>query len=1584
VIVDNGGNGYSETGSWTTETVPSYGGNERYATSSGTGQNTATWQVPGLPSGLYQVQVSWHPYPNQAANAPYAIYDGSTLLQTVLVNQTQAASGASFGGVPFQTLAIVNIASGTLKVALSNTSNGTYIVADAVRVAPVTVSSTDLNWSASGDGITGPTTVNAQTPFTISRTYNITGAAAPGNYTISYYASSSPSSSQDLSKATLLGSETLSAAADLAVGNHARVSPMLQLPSGGTYYLVAKLIADPSWAESDSGNDTNDVAVAAQPVQVSGPMIVDNGTAGYSETGTWATESVPAYGGTERYATSSGTGQNTATWLVTGLASGFYQLQVSWHLYPNEASNAPYAIYDGSTLLQTVVANQTQAANGSSYGGVPFQTLATVQITSGTLKVVLSNAADGTYVVADAVRVAPVQVSNTDLNWSAPGDGITGPVAVNAQTPFTISRTYNVSGAAAPGSFIITYYASTSSSTSQDLSKAILLGSETLSAAADLVVGDHSGTSPSLQFASGGTYYLFAKLSSNGFMESDGAGDSNDVAVTAQPVQVSGPVIVDNGSAGYSETGTWATETVPSFGGTERYATSSGTGQNTATWQVTALASGFYQVQVSWHPYPNEATNAPYAIYDGSTLLQTLAVNQTQAANGSSYGGVPFQALATVQIASGTLKVVLSNAANGTYVVADAVRVAPVQVSGPPTVTTVSPTNGSTGVAIGTSVTVTFSEAMDSTTIGTSTILLKNPSNTSVPATVAYNAATDTATLAPTSSLAYSTTYTAVVVGGSANPHVQDVNGNALAANYTWTFTTVAPPPAANAGSNLTTNEGTVVTFAGSVTGGTAPLTYSWTFGDNGTANGTLTPTHTYVNKGSYTATLTVTDALSRSSQASATVTVNDVSPTAKITGIPSSATVGTAITLGNTVTSPSPLDTAAGFTYAWSVTKNGAAFASGAAANFTFTPDSVATFVVTLTATDKDSQTGSDTATIVTGNASNGLTVPQAHARIWWTAARLAAAKQWYAANPFTPSSTDALNNALLYVLTGNNTNAQNAISQLMNFTISSSELAGVASDNYRWGQWVPIVYDWCYNAMTAAQQQTFMTRYNGYTDIIMQKSWGGPGMPASNYFWGYLSNEFNWAIATYYENAKAQTYLQDALVTRWQNSFLPYAASGDALGGAPAEGSQYGPYMLSYPMTALTTAALMGSDLFQKTNFYKEALFQTIYSTTPSSAATGYYQTFWYGDDETDTAADSSYLGDFMTAMAQEWANVPAGQYARQWLNTVQPAVDNYVLSTDPGGAALNFSSLPTDYYAPGAGYLYTRDQWGAQGTSLVLQLGQPDGDGHQHQDAGSFQMWSNGQWLSTNDRGYSVALADGTWIADTAAQNGLLFNGSGESTQPNAEPQVLRLQSTATYSYAAVDLTPDYRSSDSRYDNPAVNHVEREFLYIKPMKTLVVLDRVDATSAGVTKSFLVHFPNAPTINGNTVIGTAGNQQLNLTSLTSGAAFNVVNEGSNGQYRLAENIAGAAQGYLLNVLQATSVGGPTVAVSMTQNATSWTISLDSAALGHAVIVLQAGMTTNGGTIGYSATGVPTSSTSLLDHVQTIQVTNAGPIWGN
>jgi hypothetical protein len=315
-------------------------------------------------------------------------------------------SGPSFGGVTFQTLATVNVTSGTLKVVLSNTGNGSYIVADALRAAPVPVSNTDLNWSAAGDGIVGPATLSQQTGFTIARTYTISGAAAPSSFTIAYYASMSANPAQNLSKATFLGKETVSAAADLAVGNHTGTSPTFQFTNGGGYTLFAVLNADNSFTESDAANDTNNLAVSAQQTAVSGPVLVDNGDPTYSETGTWTTQSDKgAYGGSDRYTPASGNGSTTATWVVTGLASGTYAVEASWGPYYNQSTNAPYALYDGGTLVQVVTADQTKTPSGASAGGVPFQILAHVTITSGTLTVVLSNSGNNTYVIADALRV---------------------------------------------------------------------------------------------------------------------------------------------------------------------------------------------------------------------------------------------------------------------------------------------------------------------------------------------------------------------------------------------------------------------------------------------------------------------------------------------------------------------------------------------------------------------------------------------------------------------------------------------------------------------------------------------------------------------------------------------------------------------------------------------------------------------------------------------------------------------------------------------------------------------------------------------------------------------------------------------------------------------------------------------------------------------------------------------------------------------------------------------------------------------------------------------------------------------------
>jgi hypothetical protein len=55
-----------------------------------------------------------------------------------------------------------------------------------------------------------------------------------------------------------------------------------------------------------------------------------------------------------------------------------------------------------------VTVDQTQTPTGLSNGGVAFQVLATVSITSGTLRVTLGDMGNGTFVVADAIAVVPI------------------------------------------------------------------------------------------------------------------------------------------------------------------------------------------------------------------------------------------------------------------------------------------------------------------------------------------------------------------------------------------------------------------------------------------------------------------------------------------------------------------------------------------------------------------------------------------------------------------------------------------------------------------------------------------------------------------------------------------------------------------------------------------------------------------------------------------------------------------------------------------------------------------------------------------------------------------------------------------------------------------------------------------------------------------------------------------------------------------------------------------------------------------------------------------------------------------------
>ena len=102
-----------------------------------------------------------------------------------------------------------------------------------------------------------------------------------------------------------------------------------------------------------------------------------------------------------------------------------------------------------------------------------------------------------------------------------------------------------------------------------------------------------------------------------------------------------------------------------------------------------------------------------------------------------------------------------------------------------PTVASVAPADNATAICPNTLLTATFSEAMQSSTINTTTFTLTGPGSTAVPGTVAYVGSSDVATFSPTSPLALNTLYTATITTGA-----QDLAGDPLASNYVWTFTT--------------------------------------------------------------------------------------------------------------------------------------------------------------------------------------------------------------------------------------------------------------------------------------------------------------------------------------------------------------------------------------------------------------------------------------------------------------------------------------------------------------------------------------------------------------------------------------------------------------------------------------------------------------------------------------------------------------------------------------------------------------------------------------------------------------------------
>ncbi len=203
--------------------------------------------------------------------------------------------------------------------------------------------------------------------------------------------------------------------------------------------------------EAQGGHDLIDLNFGDHSSPAINPsQVIDNGQAGYSETGTWSTV-VAGFNGTNRVARTvhSGSTTATATWDFTGVGSTLVDVWATFAGKSGYSTAAPFTVYDGGISLGTqsinesilVTQNQGGRAQGS-YGGVGWLELGSFVISSGEVKVVLNNLASGNFVDADGVLLvihgggAPVRSSSAGSTTGTHGDTIAiGTVDRDSSTP---------------------------------------------------------------------------------------------------------------------------------------------------------------------------------------------------------------------------------------------------------------------------------------------------------------------------------------------------------------------------------------------------------------------------------------------------------------------------------------------------------------------------------------------------------------------------------------------------------------------------------------------------------------------------------------------------------------------------------------------------------------------------------------------------------------------------------------------------------------------------------------------------------------------------------------------------------------------------------------------------------------------------------------------------------------------------------------------------------------------------------------------------------------------------------------------
>ena len=652
-IIDDGDAGFSSSGM----SVANVGfeGDVRFA-AAGNGSAIANWTFDVTP-GRYRVSTTWVPHANRASNAPYDIFSGNTEVGFPDINQEVAPNDFTDAGVAWEDLGIFDIADTTLTVTLDNEANE-YVIADAVRIERVgsLVMEPEIQVLDGATDIADGGTINFGTTTPNTPVDKVLTVKNVGTENLTMTPLNGGNFPNGFSLVQNFGSPTLSP--NQSTTFTVRLSSASESNFGGAI----------NFANNDGDENPFDLNLQGVVANVPPPpptpvvQIIDDGDAGFTQTG-FAPFAV-GYQGDEHFV-AAGNGSATASWTFE-VTPGRYRVSSTWDPHANRASNVPYTIMDGTTQVAQVAVSQETAPNDLTDAGGNWEDVATVDITSTTLKVMISNDANE-FVFADAVRIERVGslVMEPEIQVL---DGATdiadgGTINFGTTTPNTpVDKVLTVKNV---GTENLTMTPLNGGNFPNGFSLVQNFGSPTLS--------PNQSTTFTVRLSSASESNFGGAIN---FANNDG--DENPFDLNLQGVVANVPPppptpvvqIIDDGDAGFTQTG-FAPFAV-GYQGDEHFV-AAGNGSATASWTFD-VTPGRYRVSSTWDPHANRADNVPYTILDGTTQVASVAVNQEVAPNDFTDAGGDWEDVATVDIFDTTLKVMLTNDANE-YVFADAVRI---------------------------------------------------------------------------------------------------------------------------------------------------------------------------------------------------------------------------------------------------------------------------------------------------------------------------------------------------------------------------------------------------------------------------------------------------------------------------------------------------------------------------------------------------------------------------------------------------------------------------------------------------------------------------------------------------------------------------------------------------------------------------------------------------------------------------------------------------------------------------------------------------------------------------------------------